>query len=315
MNAVTIADGELTVVDRPAPERPAGEARVRVRLAGVCSTDLELARGYMRFAGTPGHEFLGEVTAGPEALVGARVVGEINAACGTCPTCRDGHPRHCPARTVLGILGRDGAHADELCLPVTNLHRVPDEVPDEVAVFTEPLAAAWHVVEQVPVAGKRVAVLGAGKLGQLIARAVRLAGAEVTAVSRSDRKRQLAADAGIEACAPEAAPAAGYDVVVEATGQPAGLSRALALVRPLGTVVLKTTTHAPVEVPLAPAVVDEVTLVGSRCGRFEPALRLLASGAVDPRPLVDHRVPLADAARAYRLAAEPGTLKVLLEMS
>ena len=315
MKAVCLAERRLEVAEVPSPTVGEGEVRIRVHLAGVCSTDIELAAGYMDFSGIPGHEFVGEVIDGPRDWLGARVVGGINASCHVCRTCRSGRDRHCPERTVLGILGRDGAHAEELTLPVANLHRVPEEIDDEVAVFVEPLAAAWRVVEQVPVAGKSVAVLGIGKLGQLIARCAALAGGDVVGIGRSLSSRALLEGAGIVALAPENVADRRFDVVVEATGDPAGLDTAIKLVAPLGVVVLKTTSHLPHTGSLTTVVVDELTLVGSRCGRFEPAIRLLATGAVDPRPLIDQKFGIEQAVDAYRRAAEPGVMKVLLEMS
>lgn len=308
------ADGPRFTAAHPAPDRP-GEARVRLRLGGVCATDLELCKGYMGFVGVLGHEFVGEVTDAPDAaLVGRRVVGEINAACGGCETCLAGRPTHCPSRTVLGIVGRDGAFAEELALPVGNLHVVPDAVSDEAAVFVEPLAAACRIVEQVHVKpSDRVVVLGLGRLGQLCARVLALTGASVTGVSRSAQKRRLLPP-GIPTAAPDdATDLAGADVVVDCTGSPAGLSLATSLVRPGGTLVMKTTVHDLGDATPTAWVVDEVTLVGSRCGPFAPALRLLERGLVDPTPLITARLPLDDGVGALGLAAAPGSIKVLLD--
>jgi alcohol dehydrogenase len=303
-------------VDRSFAPRPRpGEARLRLRLGGVCATDLELVKGYMGFTGVLGHEFVAEVLDAPGGdLVGRRVVGEINAACGTCPTCRAGRPTHCPARTVLGIAGRDGAFSDEFSLPVGNLHAVPDGVPDEAAVFVEPLAAACRIVEQVHVRpSHRVVVLGLGRLGQLCARVLALTGADVAGVARSPEKLALLPPSVRPVPAAGADALAGADVVVDCTGSPDGLALATSLVRPGGTLVMKTTVH-----DLGPAsptawVVDEVTLVGSRCGPFAPALRLLAAGLVDPTPLITARLPLDAGLEALERAAAPGGLKVLLD--
>lgn len=308
------SEGPRFEPDRTEPTVGAGEARVRVRLAGVCATDLELVKGYMGFAGVLGHEWVGEVVDAPDPTWnGRRVVGDINCACGVCPTCRAGRPTHCPHRTVVGIAGRDGAFAEQLALPVGNLHPVPDGVPDEAAVFVEPLAAAIRILEQVHVRpSDRVLVLGVGRLGQLCARVLALTGASVGAISRNPARLGLL-PAGIEPLTPEAAEAgARADVVVDATGHPEGLALATRLVRPRGTLVLKTTTH-----DLGPAspttwVIDEITLVGSRCGPFEPALRMLASGLVDPTPLVSARFDLEDGVAALERAARPDTVKVLL---
>lgn len=286
---------------------------MRVTVAGVCATDLELVRGYMGYAGTLGHEWVGVVESSPDpAWVGRRVVGDINVPCGACPTCLAGRPTHCPARTVLGILGRDGAFAEALSLPTTNLHPVPDSVPDEAAVFVEPLAAACEILEQVHVRpSHRVAVLGTGRLGQLCARVLALTGAETWGIGRNERTRRLL-PRSVRAAAPGEAPP-GFDVVVDTTGHSDGLAAATALVRPRGTLVLKTTVHDLGTTNPTGWVIDEVTIVGSRCGPFDPALRLLAAGLVDPTPLIDARFPLSDGVAAMRRAAEPGTVKVLID--
>ena len=297
-----------------APETRPGEARLGLRMAGVCATDLELVRGYMGFEGTLGHEFVAEVLDAPDpAWRGRRVVGDINCPCGACPTCRAGHPTHCPQRTVLGIVGRDGAFADSLSLPMANLHVVPDAVPDEAAVFVEPLAAACEILEQVHLRpSSRVVVLGAGRLGQLCARVLALTGAEVQVVARSPESLARL-PAGIGRVRLDAADAlAGADVVVDCTGSPDGLSFATRLLRPRGTLVLKTTVHLPGAVDPNRWVIDEITLVGSRCGPFEPALRLLATGAVDVRPLIDARYPLSRGLEALAHAGRPGVLKVVI---
>ena len=298
------------------PDPGPGEARVRVRLAGVCNTDLELARGYYPFAGVPGHEFVGTVEAAPGApeRVGQRVVGEINAACLECPTCRAGRPTHCERRSVLGIAGRDGAFATHLLLPFRNLHAVPDGLPDEVAVFTEPTAAALEVQEQRPVSrDDRVVVIGAGKLGQLVAQTLATTGCRLLVLGRSAAPLARLAARGVATAPLEALEPRRADLVVECTGHPDGLELARRAVRPRGTIVLKSTYHGKAEVDLARFVVDEITLVGSRCGPFAPALALLAEGRVDPRPLIEARYPLADAVRAFEHAARPATLKVLVD--
>jgi alcohol dehydrogenase len=298
MRALVFDHGRAAVRDvrRPAP-RP-GFALVRVLLSGICNTDLELRRGYHGFSGIPGHEFVG-VVAGPasSAFLSRRVVGEINLACGRCDWCGRGFGRHCPKRAVLGIRSHPGAHAEWLTLPETNLRAVPEDVSDEEAVFAEPLAAACEILDQVAVApGTRAAVLGPGKLGRLAGAVLRDAGADVSLVGRTTRARR-----------------GSFDLVVEATGSPRGIGRALALVRPRGTVVWKSTHHGPARFDAAPLVVNEVTVVGSRCGRFEPALELLASRRVDVRPLLSAVFPLASAARALKHAARPGVRKVLLK--
>lgn len=306
------AEGPRVVDDHPFVARP-GEATIDVRLAGVCATDLELVKGYMGFSGVLGHEWVGTVAEGPAEWLGARVVGDINAACGRCATCRAGRPTHCPERTVLGIQGRDGAFAERVSLPVANLHRVPDGVPDEAAVFVEPLAAACQVLEQVHVRpSHRVVVLGLGRLGQLCARVLALTGAEVIGVSRSAAPLRLLPPSVHGRRADAAQPDRSADVVVDCTGSPAGMSAAMAWLRPRGTLVLKTTTHDIGETTPTAWVIDEITVVGSRCGPFAPALRLLAAGLVDPTPLIQAERPLARGVAALRLAAEPGVLKVVL---
>jgi threonine dehydrogenase-like Zn-dependent dehydrogenase len=299
--------------DWPEPEPPPGEARVRVLRAGVCATDLAILAGYMGFSGVPGHEFVGVVESAPDpAWVGRRVVGEINAACGACPTCAAGRPRHCPNRTVLGILGRDGAFAERLTLPLENLHAVPDAVSDAAAVFVEPLAAAFRIPEQVPMGpDTRVHVLGDGRLGLLVAQVLARTGCRLTLAGRHPDKLALARGWGIPTAAADAAlePA---DVVVDATGSPAGLARAIALTRPCGTVVLKTTCAESPPFNPAPIVIHELTVVGSRCGPFAPALAALAAGTVDVAPLVAATFPLEEGEEALARAAAPGTLKVLL---
>lgn len=299
--------------DYPTPEPPAGESLVRVRLAGICGTDLEQIRGYMGYHGVPGHEFVGEVvrTQSPE-LSGKRVVGEINAACGRCELCRAGLGRHCPNRTVLGILGRDGAFADYLCLPDQNLIAVPDDLPDELAVFTEPAAAAFEIFEQTTIEpAARVAVLGDGRLGAMVAMVMATQGLRpVIGGHHADKLARLAqmglAVQGEDKLSP------GYDVVVDCTGSARGLARSLELVKPRGRLVLKTTVARYDQVDLAPIVINEITVLGSRCGRFAPALAALSSGRLDPRPLLSAVMPLADAQAAFSRAADPSTFKVVL---
>jgi threonine dehydrogenase-like Zn-dependent dehydrogenase len=310
-------DGETLRLTEKQPRPTAGddEALVRVRLAGVCSTDLQILAGYMGFTGVPGHEFVGEVADGPAHLAGRRVVGEINYACGQCPACRRRMGRHCPHRRVMGILGADGAFAEYLAIPVANLHVVPDAVADEAAVFTEPLAAAFSILEQVTVApGDDVVVLGDGKLGLLCAQVLAGTGASVTLVGKHEQSLSLVADRGVattlvDAWTPDSAAA---DCVVEATGSPTGLALAAAAVRPRGTLVLKTTVAGEHRLSLAPLVINEITVVGSRCGLFPPALQALTDGSVAVTPLIDATFPLADGAEALARAARPGVRKVLI---
>ncbi len=313
-----LLDQKLKLLDNyPIPEPPSSEALVRVKLAGICNTDLELVKGYMQFRGVPGHEFVGVVERAPgaEEWVGRRVVGDINAACGNCPTCKAGRPTHCPNRTTLGIAGRDGAFAEYLTLPVRNLYPVPDSIPDEIAVFVEPLAAACEILQQVHVRPTdRVIVLGDGKLGLLCAQVLALTGCHLTAVGHHQRKLDILARRGIPTVLEKALADEPVDIVVETTGHPGGYAAARRLVRPRGTVVLKSTYHGPLDADLTMAVVDEITLLGSRCGPFAPALRLLEQKLVDVLPLIHARYPLSEASSAFGHAARPGTLKVLLEM-
>ncbi len=291
------------------------EAVVAVRLAGVCATDLELVKGYMGFSGVLGHEWVGEVVASPVPdWVGRRVVGDINVACGQCGTCRVGRSSHCAHRTVVGIAGRDGAFAERLSLPLRNLHVVPDGVTDEQAVFVEPLAAACRILEQVHVRPSMdVVVLGLGRLGQLCLRVLALTGANVLGVSRSEGPLALLPDGVPGALAADLTPSPRADVVVDCTGSSQGLAIAQQWVRPGGTLVLKTTTHDIGEASPTGWVIDELTLVGSRCGPFAPALRLLACGWVDPTPLITARRGLSEGVAALQEAAQRGVMKVVLD--
>ncbi|MFN2244458.1 MAG: MDR/zinc-dependent alcohol dehydrogenase-like family protein, partial [Anaerolineae bacterium] len=291
-----------------------GEVRIRTILAGICNTDLEIVRGYAGFSGVLGHEFVGIVDQAEDpAWLGRRVVGEINAACGNCPTCRAGRPTHCPNGTTLGIHERDGVLAEYFCLPAVNLHLVPDAVPDDVAVFTEPLAAACEILEQVHAhPSDRAVVLGDGKLGLLVAQTLALTGCNLTAVGRHPDKLAKLAARGIATQVGDEGLESSADLVVECTGQPEGFLAARKMVRPRGTMVLKSTYHGEIQADLSRLVVDEVTLVGSRCGPFAPALRLLAQQLVDVKSLIEAEYPLADALVAFQHAARRGALKVLI---
>ena len=309
-------DGTTAAVgERPQPAAGDGVAVVRVALAGVCNTDLELTRGYMGFRGVLGHELVGVVEEGPDEWRGRRVVAEINFACGRCASCAAGLGRHCPARTVMGILGADGAFAEWVAVPVANLHAVPDGVGDEAAAFCEPLAAAFEILEQVPqAASSSCVVLGDGKLGLLAAQVLAGAGARVLAVGRHDDKLAILRRRGIATVRLDDWDRAAADVVVEATGSAAGFELAAAATRPRGTLVLKSTVAHGAPLNLAPVVINELTIVGSRCGPFAPALAALASGAIDVRSLISDRLPLRDGVDALRRATEPGVLKVLIEV-
>jgi threonine dehydrogenase-like Zn-dependent dehydrogenase len=302
------------VTDLPDPRVCDETVLVRVHLAGVCNTDLEIARGYMGFRGILGHEFVGSVEEGPDEWCGQRVVGEINFACRTCPICAQGLQRHCPSRQVMGILGADGCFAERVRVPAANLHPVPDGVSDELAVFTEPLAAAFEILEQVHVEpGRDCVVLGDGKLGLLAAQVLHQAGARVLAVGRHPEKLRILAKRGIETRLLSDWRGELASLVVEATGTAEGFEQAVAATQPRGTLVLKSTVAESPGLNLAPLVIDEISVVGSRCGPFPPALRALETGAVDVTSLVSERIPLSRADEALRRATAPGLLKVLIE--
>ena len=315
MLAVHLEAGRFGIREVPAPARPAGFALLRLIEAGICNTDLELERGYYGFAGIPGHEFVGEVLeADDAALAGRRVVGEINLACGACDWCRKGLGRHCPTRSVLGIVRHPGAFAELLTLPEQNLYVLPDSIPTDRAVFTEPLAAACEILDQVPIpGGAEVAVLGDGKLGLLVALVLNAQGARVRLFGRHEGKLAIAREVGITAAvAGEGSVDAAYDFVVEATGSPEGLQKAISMTRPRGTLILKSTVHGTVGVDTAPVIVNEITLVGSRCGRFEAAIPLLTHPMIPLERMIAARFALRDAPQAFERAAARGTLKVLL---
>jgi len=318
MLALRVEKKRLAVKNVSKPDQP-DETLVRVLLSGICNTDLEIARGYAGFNGTIGHEFVGVVEASTDrALVGRRVVGEINAGCGNCDLCRAGDPRHCATRTVLGIHGRDGAHAEFLQLPAVNLLRVPDNIPDEHAVFTEPLAAACGVLERANLnKSDRVAVIGDGKLGLLCAQVIALTGAAVLLIGKHSSKLRIAERRGIEIGNPKLAAKRKqeFDVVVEASGAASGFGLALDLLRPRGQLVLKSTFHGKTELDAARIVVDEISIVGSRCGRFSPALDLLKKAAIDVDSLISEEYPLSNGVHAMRRAGTRGVMKVLLRPS
>lgn len=314
MHAVYLEAGTVSVREAAKPIRPPGHALLRLRLAGICNTDLELQRGYYGFQGVPGHEFVADVVeAEDEALIGKRVVGEINLACGTCSWCQRGLDRHCPNRTVLGIVKHPGAFAEYLTLPVANLHLVPAAMPDEVAVFTEPVAAACAILEQVTVdAGTPVAVLGDGKLGLLAAIVLSLAGGDVQLFGRHPSKMSIAEEVGVRAHPTEEAGNQQFPLVVEVTGSSNGLATAIRMTEARGKIVMKSTVNEQVRVDMASVIVPEISLVGSRCGRFADALPLLAGGKLPVTRMVHATYGLGDAVAAFAHAARKGTLKVLL---
>jgi threonine dehydrogenase-like Zn-dependent dehydrogenase len=315
MLALRVENKQLSVREIEKPQQP-GEALVRVLLSGICNTDLEIARGYAGFNGTIGHEFVGVVEASTDSeLVGRRVVGEINAGCGVCELCRAGDPRHCALRTVLGIVGRDGAHAEFLQLPNVNLIPVPENISDEHAVFTEPLAAACGILERVSILNTdRVAVIGDGKLGLLCAQVVAYTGASTLLVGKHAEKLRIAERRGIETSTPDEAVKRQkqFDVVVEASGAAPGFNLALDLLRPKGKLVLKSTFQGSTKIDTARIVVDEISIVGSRCGRFQPALHLLSKNAIDVDSLISEQHPLSEGVKAMDRASAGGVLKVLL---
>lgn len=315
MLAVHIEHRRVQIRDVRRPRRSNGFALIRLLSGGICNTDLELQRGYYGFSGVPGHEFAGEVVAADSpALLGRRVVGEINIACGKCRWCLDGLGRHCPSRGVLGIVGYPGAFREFLTLPESNLHVIPDGISTAEAVFVEPLAAACEILDQAAIAsGARVAVLGDGKLGLLVAQVLHAYSKKVHLYGRHKDKLRIAGRAGIETSVAKSLPAGAYDFVVEATGSRSGFEQAVRMTRPRGTIFLKSTVHGHVKIDTAPVVVNEITVIGSRCGRFEPAIELLQSRRVHVLDMISERLRLADARRAFQVAGQRGVLKVLLD--
>jgi alcohol dehydrogenase len=331
--AFQVVNGKLRRWEADLPKLRRGWAAIRVRLAGICNTDVEILRGYHAFRGTPGHEFVGEVAdlhgiSAPlrKKWLGRRVVGEINVSCSAygyrpvCAFCRRGLKTHCAFRSVLGIVNRDGAFAEYMSLPLENLHAVPDSVSDEQAVFVEPLAAACEILEQVNVRQFReAAVLGDGKLAQLIARVLRAALPRVVMHGKHERKLVLARRSGIETKRVRGDASdvkkikESYDLVVEATGSPTGFALAQHMTEPRGTLVLKSTFHGAAPIETWPIVVKELAVIGSRCGPFGKAIALLRSGKIDPRPLISRTYPLSEASAAMRYAQERGIMKVLLK--
>jgi 2-desacetyl-2-hydroxyethyl bacteriochlorophyllide A dehydrogenase len=316
MRALAVTDNGVAWVERPVPVPQPGEALVRVRMAGVCNTDLEIARGYMQFKGVLGHELCGVVEQCADARwIGRRVAGEINLGCGACELCKKRMARHCQVRTVLGILGKDGCFATHVTLPLANLHSLPDALPDEAACFVEPTAAAFEIIEQLPLDTRdSVLVVGDGKLALLIAQVIMTTGATLTLVGKHESKLAVARALGITVAARDTLEKKSFDVVIEATGSPSGMHDAISLVKPRGKIVLKSTYHGPLTLDAAPIVIDELSLIGSRCGPFEPAIAALVTGAVRTQPLVSAIVPFADAPNAFARASAAGTLKVLLDM-
>jgi len=322
MNALWLENNQISLRDVPQPRKP-NEALIKIRKAGICSTDLELVKGYYPYTGILGHEFVGEVVAltpdpSPsrrgEIKIGQRVVGEINVSCDQCEQCLNGRPTHCENRTVLGIVNRDGTFAEFTTLPMTNLHIVPASVSDEMAVFTEPLAAALEIQQQIHIQPTdRVLLVGAGRLGQLIAQTLALTGCDLHVVARHKRQQELLRARGIKIISEEEVQPWRWDIVVEATGSPSGFSLAKQAIRPRGTLVLKSTYKGEINVNFSSIVVDEINIIGSRCGPFEPALRLMESKQVDPTVLIDAEYSMGEVLKAFEHAAESGVLKVLVK--
>ncbi|MGK7955878.1 MAG: alcohol dehydrogenase catalytic domain-containing protein [Crocosphaera sp.] len=302
--------------DLPLPQPTEDEALVRVLQAGICNTDLELLRGYYPYQGVLGHEFVGVVEQGPQHLINKRVVGEINAVCGRCRFCLGGSPTHCENRTVLGIVNRDGAFADYLTLPINNLHPVPDNVSTDVATFTEPLAAALEIQQQVAInENQRVLVVGDGKLGQLVAQTLALTGCDLWVIGRHPDKLANLAARGIQTGLETDVTERSFDLAVECTGNPQGFDLARRCLYPRGILVLKSTYAGKLTLDASALVVDEITVMGSRCGPFAPALKLLEQEQVDVKPLIQGRYPLEQGLEAFEMAQKRGILKVLVEMN
>jgi 2-desacetyl-2-hydroxyethyl bacteriochlorophyllide A dehydrogenase len=319
MKAVWLEHGRLSLRDDlPIPEPTPSQALIKVLRAGICATDLEMVRGYYPFQGILGHEFVGQVVSAPGHAdrVGQRVVGEINIACGACATCRRGYRTHCEHRKVLGIRGYHGAFAEYLLLPLENLHVVPPGLPDDVAVFCEPLAAAVEILEQVHIRpNERVCLIGAGRLGQLIARVLKLSGVNLGVVARYQSQVDLLNGLAVNILTESQVNDEHFDIVIEATGSPDGFDLARSAVCPKGTIILKSTFKAAMSIDISRIVVDEITVIGSRCGPFRPAIDLLTTGCLNPRSLISAHFPLQAALEAFQHAGQPGVLKVVLTMA
>ena len=318
MRALWFDGKKLGLKEMPVPRPAKNEALIKILYAGICNTDLEIFKGYMKFKGVPGHEFTGVVEQGPKNWLGKRVVGEINLACGKCGYCCAGMKRHCPYRTVLGIANKNGAFAEYLTLPHENLHQVPASVPDLDAVFVEPLAAACRVLEQVKIKrGQKVYVLGDGKLGQLIARVVKLKTPGLLLVGKHAQKLAIAKKQGIKTMLASKLskidPGQKPDLVIETTGNQSGFETALEICRPLGTIVLKSTFSVNPEVNLSKIVVDEMKIIGSRCGNFPKAIELLARNKVDLSGLLSGVFSLEDFEQAFNKATSTNALKVVFK--
>lgn len=318
MLGLWLENNELSLRDDlPVPIPETGEALIHVNLAGICSTDLELVRGYYPFTGIPGHEFVGTVVLAPgnDEWIGERVVGEINITCGNCEDCLAGRPTHCINRTVLGILNHDGAFAEYLVLPIRNLHKVPSQIPDTSAVFTEPLAAALEIQQQIHIKpGTKTLVVGAGRLGQLIAQSLAITSCDLNVVARYPGQIEILQKSRIKTISENAVEKRKYDIVIEATGSQSGFALARKAIHPRGTIVLKSTYKGNININLSSIVVDEINMIGSRCGPFGPAIKLLEKKLVDPAALISNQYPLHQVIEAFDQATKKGVLKVLVTM-
>jgi threonine dehydrogenase-like Zn-dependent dehydrogenase len=310
-----VFDRNLRIIEKDIPEPGMGEALIQIRVAGICNTDLEICKGYMDFRGILGHEFVGEVVQCKDsAWIGKRVVGDINIGCGHCEICGANMERHCPSRQVLGILQKDGVFAEFITLPLSNLHLVPENVADEEAVFVEPLAACCEILEQIRITPvSHVAIIGDGKLGQLIAQVIGLTGCRVTVIGKHLHKLKKVEEFGIEINTWKDLPKQLFDTVIEASGSASGFQLALQILSPRGTIILKSTTHEQIQLNLAPIVVNEIQIIGSRCGQFEPAIRLLNKNRIHVAPLITSIFPFNEWEKAFILAQEPKSLKILLQ--
>ena len=312
----TIFDGKHITLDKNYPDPEFNETLVRVSLAGICGTDLEILDGYMQYNGILGHEFVGVVEKSSNSdLIGKRVVGEINAGCGKCDSCVNGMERHCPSRTVLGILKRNGAFAEFLSLPEKNLHVIPDSISDEQAVFVEPLAAAFEINEQISLKPEwNVAVVGDGRLAQLIIQVIKLTCSNITCFGKHEKKLEGLVQSGIKIkVGIESTDEQLFDLVIEATGSNSGFSDTMKLVKPRGTVILKSTIASRENLDLTPTIINEITLIGSRCGLFKPAIEALASGKISVNSMIDSTFSLEKFEDAIIYAKKPDTLKVFLK--
>lgn len=305
---------QVTLINTEPPKPKGQEALIQVSTAGICQTDLELIKGYMHFEGIPGHEFVGKVIESPsdQKWIAKRVVGEINIGCGSCSYCLQGLSRHCPSRSVIGIKNHSGAFAEYIALPLTNLHVIPDSLSDKEAVFVEPLAAACEILEQVHIQpALKIAIIGDGRLAQLIARVLLLAGSDLTVIGKHDDKMMLFQKNNINTCHFQNVKTNKFDLIIEASGSPSGFEEALKLIKPRGKIIIKSTYKYRLDFDLTQIVIDEISLIGSRCGQFEPAIRLLKNKLVLVEDLISHEFNLEQHDEAFKKAADSQSLKTI----